>query len=77
MLKKHKKKRKKQKPQVTNKQIDMMLDQFNTLHSLIIEALLTDGGHHKQWYLEQLLEKLGFDVRQQEKRYAFERGIAP
>jgi hypothetical protein len=55
----------------------MMLDQFNTLHSLIIEALLTDGGHHKQWYLEQLLEKLGFDVRQQEKRYAFERGIAP
>lgn len=25
------------------------------LRRLTIEALLTDGSHHKQWYLEQIL----------------------
>ena len=29
---------------------------------LIISGLLTDGGHHKQWFLEQLLIKLGYKI---------------
>ena len=46
----------------------------------IIDALETDGGHHKQWYLELLLVKLGFDfetVRKEEqgKGHDWEPGI--
>lgn len=29
---------------------------------LCVGALYTDGAHHKQWYLEQILKVLGFDL---------------
>ena len=28
---------------------------------LAIDGLFTDGAHHKQWYLEQILETLGIN----------------
>ena len=62
-----------------------MIDDFvkgKSLKQVIVAALETDGGHHKQWYLEQLLEMLGFDkeaVRREEEKqdYSWEDGIAP
>lgn len=49
---------------------------------LALEGLHVDGAHHKQWYLEQILKRLGVDL---EKEYElasdideeWERGIAP
>lgn len=46
--------------------------------SLLEDALTTDGAHHKQWFLEQLYERLGGNL--EELRAAadgLERGIAP
>ena len=34
----------------------------DNIKDFIVEGLCTDGGHHKQWYLEQVLIKLGFDL---------------
>jgi len=31
------------------------------VEDLIIEGLMTDGEHHKQWYLEEILRRLGGD----------------
>jgi len=42
-----------------------------------IEGLLTDGGHHKQWFLEAVLTHLGEDVDALARHYGFERGVAP
>lgn len=30
---------------------------------LATDGLLTDGSHHKQWYLEQILEVCGIDLK--------------
>lgn len=32
------------------------------LIKLIISGLGTDGEHHKQWYLEEVLKKVGFPL---------------
>jgi hypothetical protein len=29
------------------------------LRDLVIEGLYTDGGHHKQWYLQEIAKVLG------------------
>jgi hypothetical protein len=47
-----------------------------------VSGLLTDGGHHKQWCLEQVLVSLGIDLEElrsalQEGDYGWEEGIAP
>lgn len=46
-----------------------------------INGLLVDGGHHKQWYLEQIAQGLGYGRTQIKQRigpdYDFEEGIAP
>ena len=49
---------------------------------IIVEALETDGAHHKQWYLEQLLFALGFnatEIKEKEilRGYDWDEGIAP
>ena len=52
---------------------------------LIVEGLMTDGGHHKQWYLEQiLLSLLGKDGVKNKRlevlekyEWAWEHGIPP
>lgn len=43
----------------------------NELTYLIIDAIDTDGGHHKQWFLEQIAEKLEIELPEHEP------GIAP
>lgn len=54
--------------------------------SLGISGLLTDGGHHKQWVIEEMLKLLGVDLKmlkevmgsEDEKNgYDWEDGIAP
>lgn len=52
----------------------------STLLDIIIEALQTDGEHHKQWYLEQLMMKIGIDENEMEDYQDandWEKGIAP
>lgn len=49
-------------------------DVIERVKNLISEGLCTDGGHHKQWYLEQIAKELwievpGLDIRDE--------GIAP
>jgi hypothetical protein len=46
---------------------------------LAFNALTTDGAHHKQWYLEQIVRALGLDPEHFEKTtgITYERGIAP
>lgn len=36
----------------------------NKAVQLAIHGLLTDGGHHKQWYLERILEALNVNLTQ-------------
>ena len=40
---------------------------------LILDGLLTDGGHHKQWYLEEIAKALDIDLSNEE----YEEGVAP
>ncbi len=35
---------------------------ISTIEQLITEGLQTDGGHHKQWYLEQIAVALGINL---------------
>ena len=32
------------------------------IKDLCVDGLMTDGEHHKQWFLEEILKKLGFDL---------------
>jgi len=56
--------------------VDMIIE-------LVTEALLTDGGHHKQWFLEQILMVArgcpNDDYREELRKqgYEWESGIAP
>ena len=43
------------------------------IEGLVIDALMIDGGHHKQWYLIQIAKKLGIDLSE----YGIEEGVAP
>lgn len=38
------------------------------IKNLCVEGLLTDGGHHKQWYLEEVLKVLGFNLEDLRKK---------
>lgn len=33
------------------------------IKDLCISGLRTDGAHHKQWFLEEILKKLGFNLK--------------
>ena len=49
---------------------------------LAVNGLMTDGGHHKQWYLARVLEALGQDLSELRESlnamgYDFDEGIAP
>ena len=48
----------------------------------LVEALVTDGAHHKQWLVERALEALGIDlsnlkINVKGRDYDWEEGIAP
>ena len=52
------------------------------IKQLAINGLETDGAHHKQWYLEQILIALDLNLEQlhseeQSNDYDWEPGIAP
>lgn len=56
--------------------------QVETACSHLINGLLTDGEHHKQWYIERAILALGFsldDLREEAASdgYKWEDGIAP
>ena len=40
------------------------------------DGLVTDGGHHKQWYLEEIFKLAGGEITE-EMQQSFEEGIAP
>ena len=49
---------------------------------LATDALVTDGGHHKQWFLERILTQLGVDLVVLEKElrakgFIVHEGMAP
>jgi len=52
---------------------------MNNIIDLLTDALLTDGGHHKQWYIEQVLILLVGEevVRERHEDLEWEEGIAP
>ena len=54
----------------------------DVVKELAINGLLTDGAHHKQWYLEEILKAIEVDLLElrkelQEDDYSWEEGIAP
>lgn len=50
---------------------------------LALDAIFTDGEHHKQWYLDQIVRVLVADdeeyqkLRKDAKDYGWDEGIAP
>lgn len=46
---------------------------------LLMDGLQTDGGHHKQWYLEEALHELTGDkfYRDAKQEFEWEGGLAP
>lgn len=48
------------------------MSSIDEICQLIILALLTDGAHHKQWYLEQMADVLGIQMEVEYKP-----GVAP
>lgn len=56
---------------------------IKAVKDLCLDALFTDGAHHKQWYFEKVLETIGFDLdnlRKEIRMLGFdppEKGIAP
>jgi len=54
---------------------------IDKIKDLAINGLLTQEKHHKQWYLERMLEELGMNIKDlreqlQGEGYDFEEGIA-
>lgn len=47
------------------------------LDDLVLEGLMIDGAHHKQWYLEQVLLRLGGYEESDLRDLGHERGVAP
>jgi hypothetical protein len=48
-------------------------EELEELEGLFVDALTTDGAHHKQWYLEKIAEKLGISIHD----FNYDKGIAP
>jgi len=58
------------------------IDTPGRIKRLIKWGLNCDGGHHKQWYLEQILEMLGYNIEDTRKEiekegYYAEKGVVP
>lgn len=49
------------------------------IKEICLNGLMTDGSHHKQWYLEKILLLVDpeFGTRPADKLYELEKGIAP
>ena len=54
------------------------INKLVTIEEIASEALQIDGAHHKQWYLEQILEQCGWEEPEELQRTCpHEEGIAP
>lgn len=51
-------------------EVDAIGRVLDEVQGLVLDALTTDGTHHKQWYLERIATVLGLEV-------AVPSGIAP
>jgi hypothetical protein len=47
--------------------MEITKEKWNEIADLVCEGVQTDGGHHKQWYLEQVAEKLGIELEEHEE----------
>jgi len=45
----------------------------NEIENFVLDALETDGAHHKQWYLEEIAKMLEIDLSNSEH----DKGLAP
>lgn len=52
---------------------------LNKIVNYLFEALSTDGSHHKQWYLEEILKMLINNkiFETSKKNWEWEEGVAP
>ena len=53
---------------------------IDNIKDLAINGLLTEETHHKQWYLERILEELGVNIKDLRKQlqsegYDFDEGL--
>ena len=53
--------------------IPTLLDEIEVM---VTDALYTDGGHHKQWYLEEILKLMDREPVA-DPEYSYEHGIPP
>lgn len=70
------------KPEIGWKEMEAMPVGTEKAREYAISGLGCDGGHHKQWFLEQVLISLGVDLdvlREEMERdgFSWESGIAP
>ena len=59
-----------------------IIDHKERIKELVIDGLITEGGHHKQWYLEKVLEEIGYNlekIREEliKEDYDWDKGIPP
>ncbi len=60
-----------------------MANEKDKVLSLVVDALCVDGGHHKQWYLEEIAKVLlkekheGWKQYWEKEGWWWEEGIAP
>lgn len=54
-----------------------LTDVIDALIELCVDGLITDGAHHKQWYLEQILEGLGVNIDDLRDDIGWEKGMIP
>jgi len=61
------------------KNVNELKMDLEALQEICVEGLCTDGGHHKQWYLEKILKKLMEPsvFEKLRKHLDWEGGIAP
>ena len=43
-------------------EIDLLKASIDALYELALMGCRAEGAHHKQWYLEQILDALGWNV---------------
>jgi len=56
----------------------MTKKQEEAIKELLIQALFTDGAHHKQKFIEEALKEMGVDLEElEEQEDEWEEDIAP
>lgn len=59
-------------------QRDRLAENNNRIIELLKDGLQTDGSHHKQWYLNEVLKLINTDIAKDvEMHWTHDKGIAP